>query len=234
MSQVTQDVVEQYKNNKNIKLFYFQTRDKNGNEIDIDGVVSPLERDNRDLVSPIENQGSKPFCAAYSVCTIFESMYWKYSGKLLNIDQDHVYARAKQLDGNSEDGTYLESAIQACAELMKINPYNVNMEIYYNDHTNKTIEHIKHLIHKYDLIHAGFLITSAWYECTNSKYIIQNGGINQGGHAVVISGYDQTGVYITNSWGKEWGATGMAILPWNLVLPQLMYCAVFTVPNLKI
>lgn len=35
-----------------------------------------------------------------------------------------------------------------------------------------------------------------------------------GGHAIVADGYDTTGVWLTNSWGIDWGIAGRCRLPW--------------------
>ena len=44
-----------------------------------------------------------------------------------------------------------------------------------------------------------------------------------GGHAVNICGYDQIGFYIANQWGKNWGAKGFAIMPYDLFKIKLKY-----------
>jgi C1A family cysteine protease len=50
-------------------------------------------------------------------------------------------------------------------------------------------------------------------------------GSQLGGHAVNLVGYEQSGVYVMNQWGKEWGAKGFAIMPWDIYLKELMYGA---------
>jgi C1A family cysteine protease len=60
---------------------------------------------------------------------------------------------------------------------------------------------IKRLLHKYEFLHAGFMIDEAWYNCTNTRYKLSKGRTSYGGHAVVIVGADTEGVYIANSWG---------------------------------
>ena len=72
-----------------------------------------------------------------------------------------------------------------------------------------------------DLCIAGFKITDGWY-VPNADYTIKSGRTPLGGHAVLVCGYDEKGVYIQNHWGKDWGAKGFGILPWSLYERQLM------------
>jgi hypothetical protein len=41
------------------------------------------------------------------------------------------------------------------------------------------------------------------------------GDAERGGHAIVIVGYDDRGLWIHNSWGPEWGVEGYGILPYD-------------------
>jgi hypothetical protein len=47
---------------------------------------------------------------------------------------------------------------------------------------------------------------------------------DDGGHAFVIVGYDARGFLVLNSWGEEWGASGMAILTYEDWLDNAMDC----------
>lgn len=43
-----------------------------------------------------------------------------------------------------------------------------------------------------------------------------------GGHAVAALRYDQTGVWILNSWGTHWGLNGWGLLTWNFIRAHLI------------
>lgn len=221
--------IEQYKDFDKIIATKYQMRDSSGKMVDIDGIVTPLKIDNRQLCSVPDNQGSTPHCAGYSICNIIEALIWKKTGKLIQLNASQVYAKAKQLDGDiNSDGTYLECAIKAAIELGGFGKQSKDVKIgfLYNGSDNATIEQIKRLVHKHDFVHAGFLIDDGWYRATNEDYVIKKGTQSLGGHAVLICGYDQTGVYIQNSWGISYGCKSFIILPWSLVKQQLMYCCV--------
>lgn len=219
--------IEKYKDFDKIIATMYQAKNQSGKTINIDGIVTPLKIDNRQLCSVVDNQGSTPHCAGYSICNIIEAMIWKKTGKLINLNADQVYAKAKQIDDDlNSDGTYLEAAIKAAIDLGGFGKQSKEVKIgfIYNQKNDTTIQQIKRLIHKYNFLHAGFLIDDGWYKATNQNYIISKGSYSCGGHAVVVCGYDQDGLYIQNSWGISYGSKGFVILPWNLVKEQLMYC----------
>lgn len=191
--------IEKYKDFDKIIVTKFQTKDTSGKQVEIDGIVTPLKIDNRQQCSMPDNQGSTPHCAAYSICNIIEALIWKKTGKLIQLDADQVYAKAKQIDNDiSTDGTYLECAIKAAMQLGGFGKQSEDVKIgfLYNDKSDVIVQQIKRLIHKYGFLHAGFVIDDGWYKATNEDYVIKHGTVNYGGHAVVVCGYDQTGVYI--------------------------------------
>lgn len=223
-----QDYINAYKTEEKIITDFYKVK-KNGKLIDVTGVINPLKIDNRQLMAPTDNQGSSPHCAAYSAATLVESIYWKKTGKLKQLDSHQVYALAKQLDGEVKtEGTYLEAACKAvlslCAkdeELSFLKDASVGM--FYNDGSEKTIENVKQLIHMHDFLQVGFNIDEGWYDCTNRMYVLRSRGQSLGGHAVNLCGYDSDGFYVLNQWSSQFGAKGYAIMPYDLFLKEFMY-----------
>lgn len=111
----------------------------------------------------------------------------------------------------------------------------VKLGYMFNDRTPNTIEYLKFLLHKYDFVHIGCNITTEWYRKNKNDYVITPGGTSLGGHAILCCGADQTGAYIQNSWGIEWGAKSFAIIRWDAFLQQFMYgCYIENLYDLKI
>lgn len=220
-------IIEKYKNEKILIKTFYQIKNSDGKLVNLNGVVTPLKIDNRQKWSVIDDQGTTSQCACYSICGICEALIWKRTGKLVNFNAEQVYALAKQKDGMvNEDGTYLETAIQAALELGGFSELANNIKIgyLYNKKQSDLKLMIKHLLHKYDFLHAGFNICSGWYNVTkDNDYTIQHTNVSCGGHAVAIVGADEDSVYIANSWGKKWGATGFAQLKWDDVYKELIY-----------
>ena len=45
-------------------------------------------------------------------------------------------------------------------------------------------------------------------------------GKSVGGHAMLMYGYDDTGVFVLNSWGADWGFFGRCALTWGTVVEK--------------
>ena len=231
MSAPNSDFINAYKFDNSIITDSYKIKDNKGNIVNLDGIINPLVVDNRHLVSPMDNQRSTNACAAYSAATIVESLYWKRTGKLKQLNSHQIYAKAKEIDGNpNQYGTRLEMAFDAIFNLCKNDPEfsflnNAKKYVSGNDGTINTINIYKFLLHKDDFLQAGFLLDDGWCNCTNTNYIIKKGTKKLGGHAVVLAGYVPEGFIICNSWGTNWGAKGFGILPYDLFLEQLQYTA---------
>jgi len=219
------EYIDKYKDDDEIIKTWFQVKDRSGKMVDIDGIVNPLKIDNRQMASVTDQQGNKPHCAGYSIANLAEALIWKRTGKLVNLNADQIYAKAKTQDGDiNGEGTYLECAIRAALELGGIaNPDSIKIGFLYNDGSDRTVESLKYLVHKYDFVHAGFNISTGWYSCNAQDPVVKHTDIPCGGHAVLVVGYDQQGVYIQNSWGKEWGSKGFCVLPWDAFKKEAMY-----------
>ena len=186
--------------------------------------VAPSVVNSMGLCTITEDQGATSKCAAYSTTSFAEAILWKKNHYPTQLDPAAVYAKAKELDGDNEDGTTLVSAMKT---LLLVYP-----DLFDKTCKPKTItafggdvSNIKFAIHKYGMMVGGFNITTDWYDC-NSKckgWIPSNGGKSVGGHAVLICGYNQNGLQIQNSWGPSFGESGFATLSWDDVAKQFMY-----------
>lgn len=225
-----QDFINAYKNNDVIISDYYKLIQSN-KVITLNNIITPYEIDNRQFMSPTDNQQNSPHCGAYSAATLVESIYWKKTGVLKQLDSHQIYALAKQFDGQiNVEGTYLEAAIKAVLSLCKKDSdfqflNDAKFGIFVNTKTDKTIIQTKHLLHKYNFLQAGFNIDEGWYKCNNENYVLKEYGCSLGGHAVNLCGYDSTGFYILNQWSTTFGAKGYAIMPYELFLKQFMYGA---------
>lgn len=215
------DFIEKYKNDNVIIAKPYAI-----DNVDIEGIVNPLKIDNRQLCSPTDQQGSTPHCAGFSGAQYIESLYWKETGTPIQIEASQIYAKAKLIDGMKDiDGTTPTAVLSAAIGLCGWEDKGYNVDIYFKESKEKTIEYIKYLIHKNMFILIGFNICEGWYKVTNEKYKVTHSGENLGGHCVLGCGYNKEGFYIQNSWGKDWGAKGFALIPWNVFIKEFMYCA---------
>jgi hypothetical protein len=178
--------------------------------------LAPRKIDNRDMCLLSDNQGDTPFCAAYSTAGYIEFQNWKILHYPVQTDAKLIYKKAKELEKNDDDGTSFDFTVQAVNEL---NLFKGKFKYIY-----PRILDVKFAIHQYGVCLGAFIITDEWnYVSTKTGLIskISNHNI-LGSHGVLISGYDNNGIYIQNSWGDSWGVHGFAILSWEQFSIQFM------------
>jgi len=179
--------------------------------------VAPRRVDNRDMCLRSSDQSNTPHCAGFATAGFIEFQNWKNKHYPEQVDGDLIYEKAKEIDGQPNvNGTILRCAGQGAinAGLIKGTVKQVV----------RTELDIQFAIHQYGVCVAGFMITDEWnlVEKDTGKISISNSPVTRGGHAVLLCGYDNDGVYIQNSWGEEWGLYGFAILSWKQFGNQLM------------
>lgn len=220
------ELIQYYKEKHKFEPVLFSEKINSDETIKIDGIVVPLKLDLRQYCSPTDDQGETAHCAAYSAAQIVEALYWKATGKLLQLDASHIYAKAKEIDGaTNADGTYPEVTLKVALDLAKdILPGEYSVKKIYG---GKDIEQrLKRIIHKNGFLAGGFRITEDWYQLKRGDSILDSAKKrNLGGHCVVVSGYFKDSLIIQNSWGKDWGASGFARITWNVVEKEFVYGA---------
>lgn len=61
---------------------------------------------------PIQNQGTRGTCVAFSVTSANEYYHFKFAKALYKLSEQHLYFESKQIDGNDSCGTSIASAIE--------------------------------------------------------------------------------------------------------------------------
>lgn len=185
------------------------------------GIMVPSSLDLRDKVLPTENQGTTPHCVAYTCTSWAENILWMKTGTPKNLDADKVYKYAKTIDGYPDtDGTTLDAALKAMIHLKMIDASKTDVKLF-----NLVID-LKRAIHKYGPTPICMRISTTWNKHYGKLVMDTTTGDNLGGHAVIACGYNRTGVYIQNSWSKDWGKYGFALITWDVFNAQFVYGAV--------
>lgn len=176
----------------------------------------------------VENQGAKPWCAAYSATSYAENLLWRKRGYKIQLDPQPIYEYAKKIDGYDGDGTSLECVLKALVscghfdgDVCKIRTFG---GLPYGSSTG--LRDYKYAIHRYGVCLLGMNIDDSWY--SPKKGVIKCDGKSLGGHAVTGVGYDEDGVLILNSWGENWGHAGFAYIPNKAFESEFMYGALLT------
>lgn len=166
---------------------------------------------------PSNDQGQTSQCAAFATAGFIEVHNWKVKHYPEQVDAPSIYREAKHIDGYPGEGTMLKDAIQAAI--------NLKFASGRGAYINNTINDVKFAIHQYGVCIAGFVITNEWNEVEKNTGFIRDlggGAVKRGGHAVLLCGYDENGIYIQNSWGEIWGISGFGTLRWRQFSDQLM------------
>lgn len=183
------------------------------------------------LLTGVENQGCLPYCAAYSATTFGESVLWRKTGVSVEIDPFAVYKHAKSIDGDPDgDGTRLDCALDGLFKLGYFDKGQCSIKTIgggiFGFDEEKALFNAKMACFRFGCCVIGMNIDSSWYTPKNG--VIKGGGSTEGGHAVCLTGFDEGGIVIRNSWGYEYGHKGDAYIPNSVALKQFMYGAVIT------
>ena len=187
--------------------------------------VTPNTIDLRDYCLETRNQGNKPWCAAYSAAGMASNILWRKNDVPKEIEVSSLYAYAKKIDGSpSMNGTTLTAVLEALLNQNYFDDKICSVKVL------RGTEYVRYAIHKFGCCLLGLMVTDEWYKCNRNKSTItgSNDGIhsNLGGHAVLGCGYNRDGVIIQNSWGKDWGEYGFALITWDEFNREFSYGAV--------
>lgn len=190
---------------------------------------APKTVDLRDYCTQTENQGDKPYCAAYTAAGFAENILWRKNDYVTQIDPVPIYKRAKQIDGDPYgEGTSLTAVLQVLLEKGYFNSKECRIQII--DQGSGFENSLKYAIHKFGCCLLACNITEEWYLCGKNKTSVTGKSYNTslGGHAILCCGYNEEGVIIHNSWGEEWGQYGFALITWSALRAQFLYAAVLS------
>lgn len=214
-----------YKTSFKVKSVYFQKKSDLGKLENIDSLILPLKIDNRQKISPIDQQGDSSACVCFSTCSMAEAYFWRRNGYPINFDALELYDHCKLVDGHPKiPGTFLEVGLRCGIENGLFgDAEGKEVRLIQNDNTEKTTDALKFALFKYDFVLAGFQVTSSIYDLNVKNYVMSHSGKREGGHCMTIVGYNSTGFIIANSWGPEWGQKGFAICPWDVFKKEFVY-----------
>lgn len=164
-----------------------------------------------------EEQGQLPYCAAFAECAILQAAAWRSRrfGYPVQFDEVAIYKEAKEIDGDEQDGTSLESVIAAAR--LQVGAVIETVE-------SDTPEDAAWIIHQFGAMLVGMQIDEGWNH-PRKDGLIDPLGDDLGGHAVVASWYDldQRVLGGPNWWGKDWGKNGYWAMNMSDFARQFVY-----------
>jgi len=172
--------------------------------------VAPNKIDHRDFCIPTDNQVGTPYCTGYATAGYIEIKHWQKKHFPKQYDATKIYMAAKDLDNFEGTGSWIKFAVEGAKNLGMVEG---NLKF-----VSRSPNDLKFAILEYGACIGSFAITNEWNQVNKKNGKIKDLGDKAnllGGHAVLICGYDKYGVYIQNSWGKDWGIWGFAWLSWG-------------------
>jgi len=181
--------------------------------IDVDGLAIPATY----VVphrAPVLNQNGTPMCVAYSTSGLksYQDRDDQVPAKFWNFDEPAFFRAI----GGSANGAVLRYALD---RLLKVG-YPVvggvsptsrhRIRGYYA--VPKTLTGIKTAI----LTYGELVLSSPWYHSwmhTTSAGVLPRPDYLIGGHAIIVDGWNATGIRLRNSWGTNWGLDGDCYMP---------------------
>lgn len=199
-------------------------------------------------LAPVLNQGNVGSCVAHSISTMV--WYQENLEKLSETEYSHdfIYHNRKNTDHQSHGmivreacANYCESGIANLIDLPTNTEYpNTNTKVLVESLKDKalqtkglkyikceTLDELADAIFQYG---AGLLVVkvrssfnSFWLKNKNNCMLSlpKDDERTLGYHCVCAIGYTEKGIIIQNSWGKNWGYNGLAIIPWNYPIEEL-------------
>ena len=211
------------------------------------GTTPPESYSLKKYCTPIKNQLTLGSCVAFAWAAAFELLIKKLRNQEIDIGELGFYYDMRKLDGqqNTDRGTYLRNGAKVLLNdgigLEPFCKYNVvkyreepGWPYYFSACLNWKWMNLK----KYEAVYLVDNMKAAITEglpvvigievgtpdIYNTDFIIREPTKMNGGHAVLIIGYDdeRKAFEIKNSWGETWAAYGYAWLPYSYVEKHLL------------
>ncbi len=175
----------------------------------------------RDLV-PVRDQGDRPICAAVTGATILEFKTFKRLQKKVYLEPESIYAHRQDQNEEGMSGQDLGNVmhIHGCSTVATyqdaiLNPGDAGKTQNMVDDALKhrvdhpilinSVEEAKHAL----IQHGPLATTLPCYSAGLSFWRPNNASEDcLGGHCVTMTGFDETGFKLRNSWSKRWGDKG--------------------------
>jgi hypothetical protein len=182
----------------------------------------------------VRNQGQDSSCTGYSLAHVIDFLRFREIGgdNPAPVSARMLYEMAKRNDewtGSAYEGSSIRGALKGLSRNGVCREVTAPDSFPQADEWSLTYEMAKEAkemrlgaylrlqpdigdyhaaLNEVGVIYVSAQIHSGWDRPENGA--IEPGGAGRGGHAFAIVGYDDTGFWILNSWGPEWGNNGIA------------------------
>ena len=206
---------------------------------------------------PVKNQGQVGSCVAHAASEIVEYINRWQEGEYVQMSTGYIYGNREYETNKLAGGYYARLAMKVlknngdCSQ--DLFPYNVKMpkaeELYLNRDKAIDEEAYKNRITSYftlktadsvkSVLMDGYPVLCSLVWGKGTKYnkedkMVHFSDNTDGGHCVIIVGWDDQGWIIQNSWGKSWGNNGRAVISYNAPIKELWGCTDTIINGVKL
>lgn len=202
----------------------------------------PVRTDHRHLLPPVRDQGDRGTCLAFALSAAHEAGRAAGVPNTLHYSEEVLYWGAKQIDGDTEEGSTYDSGDGALqrwgqpdAPLWPYDPLRDATAPGYRpppaaidprhcrtaqlEYLGDTVDDIRQELAVGGAVALAMTIYDTFYLPQQGTVAVPAAGAaDLGGHAVLVVGYDDAhaggSLLIRNSWGDAWGDLGHAYVPY--------------------
>lgn len=162
---------------------------------------------------PVFNQGRVPACVGYTLAGLKVAQEELEKGAVLPFDGLDIYSAIAAPGGGAEMRVGLDYLLKqgAAADGQRF-PISSYAGVALQAH-----DEVKHALVTSRVLVAGFEVPRSFMQGGGHEFVVAEGEDDQivGGHAILVVGYDETGLILHNSWGEQWGNAGRTTITWE-------------------
>lgn len=163
---------------------------------------------------PVLDQGRVPACVGFSLAALKIGEEALETGKDLNFHGLDIY---KHISKPGQEGAVIRDGLDylrspGAVASRKHYPISVYAGVQVKNHVA-----VKTAIFNQGPLVCGFEVPRFFMNGGGHEFHVGDGQPHDivGGHAILVVGYDSTGVILHNSWGEGWGDKGRTTVDWE-------------------
>ncbi|MFA5543715.1 MAG: C1 family peptidase, partial [Bacilli bacterium] len=186
--------------------------------------------------TPVKFQGGLGSCVGFDTSAHKESYDTREYGKNIDLSEQFLYGKCKETDGMPNiEGTYIRAAMKVlqdfgvCEETYfpyegKYPPNSRPKEGYLENAAKYklstyaavgvTKEEMRRALYQNGPVSVGIMVYDSFMNTGSDGIVKYPSGAKQGGHAILVIGYNKIGLICKNSWSTQWGNKGYCTIPW--------------------
>ena len=190
----------------------------------------------------VKNQGNKNSCVAHSIAITIEYFNILQNNNSSKMSTNYIYGNRTNMNYDGM-GMYTRKAVANTCKYGDVYefdfPGNTEVpEVIQEFEDNKYHLYDKGVPHRFSsyysvkskneiktalIKHGPVIFVIPWYDdirAVNGVIRTEQKDKDAGGHCMIIYGWNKDGWKIMNSWGKNWGNKGCAILPYDIKIRE--------------